>query len=264
MKTITSKVISAVLTGALALGMAGCSQPASTETADNGLKTVESGKLIMATSADFPPYEYYDGDQVVGIDAEIAKAVADKLGLELVIEDTKFDSIIVGVQSGKYDIGCAGMTVTEERLQSVNFTSTYATGIQSVIVPEGSEITDVDTLLDGDYIVGIQIGTTGDIYMTDDVGEDRIDRYQKGTDAIIALTSGKVDAVVIDNEPAKAFVAANEGLVILDTAYAEEEYAMCLSKDNEDLLNAINGALDELEKDGTLDAIVAKYIPAEG
>ena len=264
MKTITSKVISAVLTGALALGMAGCSQPASTETADNGLKTVESGKLIMATSADFPPYEYYDGDQVVGIDAEFAKAVADKLGLELVIEDTKFDSIIVGVQSGKYDIGCAGMTVTEERLQSVNFTSTYATGIQSVIVPEGSEITDVDTLLDGDYIVGVQIGTTGDIYMTDDVGEDRIDRYQKGTDAIIALTSGKVDAVVIDNEPAKAFVAANEGLVILDTAYAEEEYAMCLSKDNEDLLNAINGALDELEKDGTLDAIVAKYIPAEG
>ncbi len=264
MKTITSKVISAVLTGALALGMAGCSQPASTEAADNGLKTVESGKLIMATSADFPPYEYYEGDQVVGIDAEIAKAVADKLGLELVIEDTKFDSIIVGVQSGKYDIGCAGMTVTEERLQSVNFTSTYATGIQSVIVPEGSEITDVDTLLDGDYIVGVQIGTTGDIYMTDDVGEDRIDRYQKGTDAIIALTSGKVDAVVIDNEPAKAFVAANDGLVILDTAYAEEEYAMCLSKDNEDLLNAINGALDELEKDGTLDAIVAKYIPAEG
>ena len=264
MKTITSKVISAVLTGALALGMAGCAQPAATEAADNGLKTVESGKLIMATSADFPPYEYYDGDKVVGIDAEIAQAVADKLGLELVIEDTKFDSIIVGVQSGKYDIGCAGMTVTEERLQSVNFTSTYATGIQSVIVPEGSEITDVDTLLEGDYIVGVQIGTTGDIYMTDDVGEDRIDRYQKGTDAIMALTSGKVDAVVIDNEPAKAFVAANDGLVILDTAYAEEEYAMCLSKDNEELLTAINGALDELEKDGTLDAIVAKYIPAEG
>ena len=264
MKTFTSKVISAVLTGALALGMAGCAQQPAEAPAEDGLKTVESGKLIMATSADFPPYEYYDGDKVVGIDAEIAQAVADKLGLELVIEDTKFDSIIVGVQSGKYDIGCAGMTVTEERLQSVNFTTTYATGIQSVIVPEGSEITDVDTLLDGDYIVGVQIGTTGDIYMTDDVGEDRIDRYQKGTDAIVALTSGKVDAVVIDNEPAKAFVAANDGLVILDTAYAEEEYAMCLSKDNEELLNAVNGALDELKKDGTLDAIVAKYIPAEG
>lgn len=262
MKTITSKIISAVLTGALALGMAGCSQPAASN--DSGLKTVESGKLIMATSADFPPYEYYDGDKVVGIDAEIAQAVADKLGLELVIEDTKFDSIIVGVQSGKYDIGVAGMTVTEERLQSVNFTTSYATGIQSVIVPEGSDITDVDTLLDGDYIVGVQIGTTGDIYMTGDVGEDRIDRYQKGSDAIVALTSGKVDAVVIDNEPAKAFVAANPGLVILDTAYAEEEYAMCLSKDNEELLNAVNGALDELKKDGTLDAIVAKYIPAEG
>ena len=264
MKTITSKVISAVLTGALALGMAGCSQPASTETADNGLKTVESGKLIMATSADFPPYEYYDGDQVVGIDAEIAKAVADKLGLELVIEDTKFDSIIVGVQSGKYDIGCAGMTVTEERLQSVNFTSTYATGIQSVIVPEGSEITDVDTLLDGDYIVGVQIGTTGDIYMTDEIGDDRIERFNKGADAVLALTNGQVDAVVIDDQPAQAFVDANEGLTILSTPYAIEDYAMCVNKDNEELLNKINEALNAMIADGTVAAIIEEYIPSNG
>ena len=273
MKTFTRRFLATVLTGALALGMAGCSQPAadtdagadaSQPASENSFTTVEEGKLIMATSADFPPYEFYEGDDVVGIDAEIAQAVADKLGLELVIEDTKFDSIIAGVQSGKYDIGVAGMTITEERLQSVNFTTSYATGIQSVIVPEGSEITDVDALLAGDYIVGVQIGTTGDIYMSDDVGEDRVDRYQKGSDAIMALLSGKVDAVVIDNEPAKAFVAANDGLVILDTAYAEEDYAMCLSKDNEELLNAVNEALDELEKDGTLDAIVAKYISAEG
>ena len=262
MKTLTSKILSAVLTGALALGVAGCAQPAANN--DNGLKTVEAGKLTMATNAFFPPYEYYEGEDIVGIDAEIAQAVADKLGLELVIEDTEFDSIIVGVQSNKYDIGCAGMTITDERLQSVNFTQPYATGIQSVIVPEDSEITDVDALLAGDYIVGVQTGTTGDIYMTDDIGEARVDRYQKGNDAIVALTSGKVDSVVIDNEPAKAFVAANEGLKILDTAYAEEEYAMCLNKDNEELLNAINQALDELKKDGTIDAIVAKYIPAEG
>ena len=262
MKTLTSKILSAVLTGALALGVAGCAHPAANN--DNGLKTVEAGKLTMATNAFFPPYEYYEGEDIVGIDAEIAQAVADKLGLELVIEDTEFDSIIVGVQSNKYDIGCACMTITEERLQSVNFTQPYATGIQSVIVPEDSEITDVDALLAGDYIVGVQTGTTGDIYMTDDIGEARVDRYQKGNDAIVALTSGKVDAVVIDNEPAKAFVAANEGLKILDTAYAEEEYAMCLNKDNEELLNAINQALDELKKDGTIDAIVAKYIPAEG
>ncbi|WP_051688892.1 transporter substrate-binding domain-containing protein [Butyrivibrio sp. AE2032] len=170
--------------------------------------TIESGKLIMATNAFFPPYEYYEGDQVVGIDPEIAKAVADKLGLELVIEDVEFDSIIAGVQAGKYDIGCAGMTVTEDRLKSVNFSTPYATGIQSIIVMEDSEITDLDKLLDGSYKVGVQSGTTGDIYMTDDVGEDRIERFAKGNDAVIALQSGKIDAVVIDNEPAKAFVAA--------------------------------------------------------
>lgn len=170
--------------------------------------TIEEGKLIMATNAFFQPYEYHEGDNIVGIDPEIAKAVADKLGLELVIEDVEFDSIIAGVQAGKYDIGCAGMTVTEDRLKSVNFSTPYATGVQSVIVVEGSEITDVDKLLAGTYKVGVQTGTTGDIYMTDDIGEDRVERFAKGNDAIIALQSGKIDAVVIDNEPAKAFVAA--------------------------------------------------------
>ena len=170
--------------------------------------TIQEGKLIMATNAYFQPYEYYEGDAIIGIDPEIAKAVADKLGLELVIEDVEFDSIIAGVQAGKYDIGCAGMTVTEDRLKSVNFSTPYATGVQSVIVVEGSEITDVDKLLAGTYKVGVQTGTTGDIYMTDDIGEDRVERFAKGNDAIIALQSGKIDAVVIDNEPAKAFVAA--------------------------------------------------------
>ncbi len=175
--------------------------------------TIQEGKLIMATNAYFQPYEYYEGDAIIGIDPEIAKAVADKLGLELVIEDVEFDSIIAGVQAGKYDIGCAGMTVTEDRLKSVNFSTPYATGVQSVIVVEGSEITDVDKLLEGNYKVGVQTGTTGDIYMAyspedGGVGEDRIERFAKGNDAVIALQSGKIDAVVIDNEPAKAFVAA--------------------------------------------------------
>ena len=175
--------------------------------------TIQEGKLIMATNAYFQPYEYHEGDAIVGIDPEIAKAVADKLGLELVIEDVEFDSIIAGVQAGKYDIGCAGMTVTEDRLKSVNFSTPYATGVQSVIVVEGSEITDVDKLLAGNYKVGVQTGTTGDIYMSSSVedggvGEDRVERFAKGNDAVIALQSGKIDAVVIDNEPAKAFVAA--------------------------------------------------------
>ena len=158
----------------------------------------------------------------------------------------------------------AGMTVTDVRKKAVNFSSTYATGIQAVIVPEGSEITDVDTLLGGDYKVGVQQGTTGDIYMTDDVGEDRVVRFSKGNDAVLALSTGKVDAVVIDNEPAKSFVAANAGLVILPTAYVEEEYAMCINKDNKDLLEKINKALEELTADGTIDKIIEKYIPSNG
>ena len=170
-------------------------------------------ELVMATNATFPPYEYYDGSDIIGIDAEIASAIADKLGMKLVIEDTEFGSIIGGVQTGKYDMGMAGMTVTDERKESVDFSSTYATGIQSIIVLEGSKITSVDDLYaDGaKYVVGVQQDTTGDIYATDDFGESRVIRYNKGTDAVQALLTGKVDCVIIDNEPAKNFVETNNG-----------------------------------------------------
>ena len=219
MKTL-KRIAAGILSTALLLGMTSCATKQTETSADASVDsaaaftTVESGKLIMATNAFFPPYEYYEGEKIVGIDVEIATAVADKLGLELVIEDVEFDSIIAGVQSGKYDIGCAGMTVTEDRLKSVNFSTPYATGIQSIIVAADSEITDIDTLVNGDYKVGVQSGTTGDIYMSapveeGGVGEERIERFAKGNDAVIALTTGKISAVVIDNEPAKAFVAAN-------------------------------------------------------
>ena len=254
------KTVALSLVASMGFLMAGCEQE---QAADNELGTVTPGVLTMATNAYFPPYEFYEGEQIVGIDAEIAQAVADKLGLELVIEDVEFDSIIAGVQAGKYDIGCAGMTVTEERLQSVNFTSTYSTGIQSIIVTEGSDITDLDSLIASDCMVGVQSGTTGDLYMTDDIGEDRIDRYNKGNDAVMALISGAVGAVVIDNQPAQSFVAANEGLVILDTPYTVEDYAMAVNKENEALLEAINNALAELEADGTIDSIIEQYIPSE-
>ncbi|MBP5186411.1 MAG: transporter substrate-binding domain-containing protein [Clostridiales bacterium] len=256
MKKVIAKIISLGLVLGMAGAMAACTSKKGT--------TVKSGTLTMATNAYFPPYEYYEGTDIVGIDAEIAAAIAEKLDLKLEIVDVEFDSIIAGVQSNKYDIGMAGMTVTDERKKAVNFSSTYATGIQAVIVPEGSEITDVDTLLGGDYKVGVQQGTTGDIYMTDDVGEDRVVRFSKGNDAVLALSTGKVDAVVIDNEPAKSFVAANAGLVILPTAYVEEEYAMCINKDNKDLLEKINKALEELTADGTIDKIIEKYIPSNG
>ena len=227
----------------------------------------KNNTLTMATNAEFPPYEYYEGQTVVGIDAEIAALIAQELGMELVIVDTDFDSIIPGVAGGKYDIGMAGMTVTDERLESVNFTTSYATGVQAIIVPEGSPITCADDLFgDGNYTIGVQTGTTGDLYATwdiEDEGLGTVSRYNKGADAVEALKAGKVDCVIIDNEPAKAFVADSEGLVILDTAYAEEDYAIAVSKENPELLSSINTALEELIADGTVQTIVDKYISAE-
>ena len=232
-----------------------------------GLKTVESGKLIMATNAAFPPYEFIEGNEIVGIDAEIAGAIADKLGLELQIDDMEFDSIIESVKGGKADMGLAGMTVTEERKEVVSFTASYATGVQVVIVNEDSAITSVDDLFaeGASHIIGVQRNTTGDLYSTwdlEDAGLATVDRYSKGADAVQALLTGKVDCVVIDNEPAKAFVEANAGLKILDTAYAVEDYAAAMSKDNAELYEAVNKALEELIADGTVASIVEKYIPA--
>ena len=221
----------------------------------------KGNKLVMATNAAFPPYEFYENDKIVGIDAEIAEAIAEKLGMELEIQDTEFGSIIAGVQTGKYDMGMAGMTVTEERLQSVDFSTTYATGIQSVIVTEDSEIKEIADL-EGKKI-GVQQDTTGHIYSADEYGDDAVIPYNKGADAVAALTSGKVDCVIIDNEPAKSFIEANKGLKILDTEYAVEEYAICVSKENGELLEKINGALKELTEDGTVQKIVDKYISAE-
>lgn len=174
----------------------------------------DAEELVMATNAEFPPYEYYDGEDIVGIDAEVAAAIADKLGMKLRIDDMAFDAIIASVKTGKADMGMAGMTVDETRKKSVDFTTTYATGVQVVIVPEDSDITSVDDLFaeDADYAIGVQTATTGDLYTTEDLEDNglaTIMRYNKGADAVAALVSGKVDCVVIDNEPAKAFVAAN-------------------------------------------------------
>ena len=219
-----------------------------------------NGKLVMATNASFPPYEYKEGDAIVGIDAEIAAEIAKKLDMELEIVDTEFDSIIGGVQSSKFSMGMAGMTVNEERLQSVNFSETYAKGVQVIIVKEDSAITGPDDL--GDKMIGVQQSTTGHIYASDDYGEDHVTPYKTGNDAVQALVAGKVDAVIIDNEPAKSYVESNRGLKILDTTYAVEDYAICVAKENTDLLEKINAALAELKADGTVDSIVSKYIPA--
>ena len=219
----------------------------------------------MATNAYFQPYEYYDGDKIVGIDAEIAEAIAKKLGLELEIQDMAFDSIITAVQEGSVDIGLAGMTVKPDRLEKVDFSISYANGVQVVIVPENSAITTVDDLFaDGaTYKAGVQLGTTGDAYASEDLGSDRVTQYPNGNEAVNALLGGDVDCVIIDNEPAKSFVANNEGLKILDGSYADEDYAIAVNKDDTELLEQINAALKKLTDNGEIAKIVAKYIPAE-
>lgn len=223
--------------------------------------TVEPGVLTMGTNATFPPYEYKDGDDVVGIDAEIAQALADKLELQLEIVDMDFDSLVASVQSGKIDMSLAGMTVTEEKKQNVDFTDSYATGVQVIIVKEDSDIASADDL-EG-KLIGVQQGTTGHLYCADDFGEDNVIPYANGATAVQALLQGKVDCVVIDQEPAKAFVEANEGLKILETAYTTEDYAAAVSKDNPALTAALNSALQELKDDGTIQGILDKYIKAE-
>lgn len=226
--------------------------------AGSGADSGEAKTLSMATNAAFPPYEYMEGNEYAGIDIEIAKAIADYMGAELVINDVEFGSIIGGVQSGKYDMGIAGMTVTDERLQSVNFSDTYATGVQVIIVKNDSAIASIDDLANA--MIGVQMDTTGDIYCCEDFGEDHVTEFKTGADAVQALVSGKVDCVVIDNEPAKNFVAGNDGLKILETEYVVEDYAICVAKENEELLNTINEAIADLKASGKLDEIIGKYI----
>ena len=242
-----SKILCGALAAVMTLSLAGCGGEKKTT-------------LVMATNAEFPPYEYREGDQIVGIDAAIAQAIAEDMGLELVIEDMQFDSIIAAVQSGKADIGIAGMTVDEDRLQSVDFSLPYTTAAQVVIVTNDSPIASPADL-EGKTI-GVQLGTTGDVF-AGDIENATIERYNKGFEAVQALGQNKVDAVIIDREPAKVFVSENEGLKILDEEYTVEEYAIAIAKDNQELLEQINASLTKLKDSGKLQEIIDKYISAD-
>ena len=238
------------------------SSEAASETETAELSTVEPGKLIMSTNAAFPPYEMTtDSGEFEGIDIETAQAIADKLGLELQIDDMDFDAALLAVQQGKSDMVMAGVTVTDERQNVMDFTDSYATGIQSIIVKKDSDIASVDDL--AGKKIGTQRGTTGYLYCSDDFGDENVVAYDDGLTAVQMLNNGQVDCVVIDNAPAKEFIAANPGLKLLDTAYVEESYAIGIGKGNTELKDAINTALEELKADGTLQAIVDKYITAE-
>ena len=285
------KLTSILLASALALSLAACSGNTSSDSSSSAadtsssseaavdeatsesaatageLTTVEEGMLIMSTNAAFPPYEMTnDAGEFEGIDVEIAQAIADKLGLELRIDDMDFDSALLAAQNGKSDMVMAGVSVTEDRLVNLDFTDSYATGIQVVIVPEDSDITSVDDLTG--KMIGVQRGTTGDLYCSDTVenggfGAENVTPYDNGLTAVQALMNGQVDCVVIDNAPAQEFVAANPGLKILDTEYVNEDYAIGVKKGNTQMLDAINGALAELKADGTFQSIVDKYITAD-
>ena len=265
MKKFIALILATMMLASCALLLTSCGEKAET--------------LDMATNAAFPPYEFKDGETFKGIDVEIAGLIAEKLGMELKIHDVEFGSIIAGVQSGKFDMGIAGMTVTDERKEKVNFSETYAKGVQVVIVKEDCEYAsfeDFYTEIKDDtpqgvkegIKIGVQQDTTGDIYSSDTpdnwgFGEDNVIRYKTGADAVQALISGKVTAVIIDNEPAKSFVEGNKGLKIMDATYVEEDYAIAIAKENTELLDKINKALDELEKEGKLAEIIEKYIPSK-
>ncbi len=286
---IMKKFLALVLTLAMALSITACggsdtTEDTTTDTTDgaqteettgNAVSTeygdftvVEAGKLHMSTNAAFPPYEMTTDDGgFEGIDVEVADAIAQKLGLELVVDDMGFDAALTAVQTGQSDIAMAGITVTEDRLEVMDFSDSYATGVQVVIVREDSPIQTIDDLANAEMI-GCQAATTGYIYASDTpenggYGEDHVTAYENGALAVMALVNGQIDAVIIDNEPAKAFVEANEGLKILDTPWVEEEYAIGVAKGNTDLLDAINAVMEELKADGTFQSIVDKYITAE-
>jgi len=222
--------------------------------------TSKQDELVMATNAEFPPYEFHEGDKIVGIDVEICQAIADEMGKKLVIEDMAFDSVITSVYTGKADLGAAGLTITEDRLKNINFSDPYATAAQVIIVTEDSEIASPDDLVGKK--IGVQLGTTGDIY-AEDIENAELERYNKGFEAVQALSQGKIDAVIIDNEPAKVYVSQNDGLKIVDEAFTYEEYAIAIAKENTALLNEVNAAIAKLKESGKLDEIVAKYISAD-
>ena len=234
---------------------------------DPAFTTVTPGKLTMSTNASFPPYEMVaDDGSFEGIDIEVAGAIAEKLGLELQVDDMGFDAALQAAQTGKSDMVMAGVTVTEERQAVMDFSNSYANGVQVVIVKEGSPIQTVDDLANANMI-GCQMGTTGYIYCSDTpenggFGEDHVTPYDDGAAAVQALMNGQIDAVVIDNMPAQEYVAANPGLKILDGEFTNEDYAIGVAKGNTALLDAINGALEELTNDGTIQSIVDKYISA--
>lgn len=219
----------------------------------------EDGKVLdFGTSADFPPYEYYEGDEIVGIDPDILRAIGDYMGVEVRLHDMDFNNIIASIDSGKIDGGAAGFTVTEERKKSVNFTDSFTKTSQIIIIRKDSDIKEVEDLNNG-VKIGTQLGTIGDTIAKDDFGEENVNSFNKVPDAILSLQNKKIDAVILDKHSAENFVNANKDLTIIETPYLEEEYAIAISKDNPELLEDMNEAIAALKESGEIDKIMDKY-----
>ena len=254
MKKYLKSIIAMATVSIIALSIVGCGNSGDNNSSASG---EDSSVITLATNAEFPPYEYYEGQEIVGIDVDFINAIGEKIGKEIVIEDMAFDSIIPAIQSGKADIGMAGMTVTEDRLANVDFTETYVHTSQAIIVNTDSDAIKSSADLEGKTI-GVQLGTTGDTYAGDVT--DKVERYNKGFEAAMALSQGKIDAVVIDESVAKALAEGTENLAVLDEPFTEEDYAIAVKKGNQELVDELNKAINELKEDGTLQSILDKYI----
>lgn len=214
-------------------------------------------ELVMVTEAGFAPYEYYEDGEIVGVDVDIAKEIAKEMGKELVIKDVAFDSIINEVNSGKADFGAAGISYDEERAKQIDFTINYATSKQVVVVREGSSIDDIDKI--SNQKIAVQLGSTGDMYVTDNYPNAEIVRQKKYLAAVQDLKSAKVDLIVMDELPAQEIIKTNDGLVILDEELFTDSYGMVVKKGNTELLNTINDVLTRLQNEGKIEEFMINH-----
>lgn len=264
------KFLAMALAAVMVLGVAGCGSSSDEKTEENTENTEQTGGttegtdgvIKMGVSADFPPFESYADDAVtfVGFDIDLMQEICNRLGMELQIKDMNFDAIVTAVQTGKLDVGVSGITITDERKESVAFSDPYFVASQSILVPKDSPITSYEDLVNGDYTAGVQLGTTGDIMASEKIS-GRVSQYEKYGDALAALLAGKNDCMVLDTGVADAFAAAND-LVVVGTfgeATDSENYGIAIAKENTELLEKVNGALAEMKEDGFIDELTAKY-----
>ena len=264
------KFLAMALAAVMVLGVAGCGSSSDEKTEENTENTEQTGEttegtdgiIKMGVSADFPPFESYADDAVtfVGFDIDLMQEICNRLGMELQIKDMNFDAIVTAVQTGKLDVGVSGITITDERKESVAFSDPYFVASQSILVQKDSPITSYEDLVNGDYTAGVQLGTTGDIMASEKIS-GRVSQYEKYGDALAALLAGKNDCMVLDTGVADAFAAAND-LVVVGTfgeATDSENYGIAIAKENTELLEKVNGALAEMKEDGFIDELTAKY-----